>query len=60
MPGFMRNSYLDMRTVFEAAKLVVSGLQDFCAENVSATVGCIDRVLPSTLRWAPSRVLVET
>ncbi len=56
----MRNSYLYVDTVFEAAKLDVSGLQDFCAKDVSATAGCIDRVLPSTLRWAPSRFLDET
>jgi hypothetical protein len=41
---------LYMRTVFEAAKLAVSGLQDFCAKDVSATAGCIDRVLPAPLR----------
>jgi hypothetical protein len=47
----MKNLYLFTSTAYESNIHAVSGLQGFCIKDVSSTAECIDRLLPSTLRY---------
>jgi hypothetical protein len=47
----MSNLYLYKTTVYESNSHAPSGLQGFFIKDVSSMAGCINRLLPSTLRY---------
>jgi hypothetical protein len=47
----MKNLYLLFHTAYKSTAITANGFQGFYTKDVSSTAGCIDRLLPSTLRY---------
>jgi hypothetical protein len=50
VPGFMKNLYLMVCPIYGLETLCASDLRQIFKNDVSSSAGCINRVLPSTLR----------